>query len=430
MLTPTRKNLPQSRLELAFSVTPQEAQPWIEQAVADITTSRPLPGFRPGKASFADVKRAYGEMAILEAALERIVRAVYVKALVAEKIEPVGSPEIAVQKLAPGENIEFTATVSVMPTTTALVDYTKPSVTPKSRTIAEKDVDTALEELRKMRRDEVATDNGAAKDGMALVDMGMTKDKVAVEGGDAKDYRVYLGEEHYLPGFTEKLAGIKKGETRTFALPFPADHYNKALAGQEVEFTVTAKDVYDLVLPALDDAFGKSLGADSLAELRAKLKDNLQAEADQKTDEAAEIELLEKLVDGSKFTDVPENLLNEEVLRMLRELQHGVESQGGRFEDYLSNLKKTRDDLKLEFIPQAMRRIQTAVLIKEVAKKEAVEVEEAEVDQDVDRILAQVPKGDQETRARIISPEYRDYIAAQIRNRKVIALLKEKGYKK
>ena len=93
------------------------------------------------------MKRAYGEMAILEAALERIVRAVYVKALVAEKIEPVGSPEIAVQSVCPGENIEFTATVSVMPTTTALVDYTKPSVTPKSRTIAEKDVDTALEEL-------------------------------------------------------------------------------------------------------------------------------------------------------------------------------------------------------------------------------------------------------------------------------------------
>ena len=223
-----------------------------------------------------------------------------------------------------------------------------------------------------MRRDEVATDNGAAKDGMALVDMGMARTRWRWKGR-CQDYRVYLGEEHYLPGFTEKLAGIRRARP-DLRPPVPGRPLQrKALAGQGSRIHGDREGCLRPGPAGTRRRVRKSLGADSLAELRAKLKDNLQAEADQKTDEAAEIELLEKLVDGSKFTDVPENLLNEEVLRSPRAPAHGVESQGGRFEDYLSNLKKTRDDLKLEFIPRPCAASRPPSLIKEVAKKEAVE---------------------------------------------------------
>jgi trigger factor len=430
MQKPTIKQLPKSLVELKFSVPVEDAKPYLDQAVAEISTARPLPGFRPGKASYEDVKRAYGEMLIWETALEKLVRAVYVKAILNENIETVGSPEISVEKLVPGQPVEFTVTAPTMPSVTELADYSKPQVDRKGRTIKEDEVEKAIEDLRKMRRSEVVTDKAAGKDDMVLVDMEIKKDHVPVEGGTSRDHRVYLNEAHYIPGFAEKLVGAKKGENKTFTLEFPKDHYNKQLAGQPMEFAVQVKDVYELQLPELNDEFAQALGVESADKLRELLTTNIQQEADHKADEAAEIELLEKLVKASRFSEVPDILLNEEVRRMMHELEHGIEEQGGKFEDYLQSIKKTKDDLRLDFVKQALQRINTAVLIKEIGKKENITVDDHEVDEEIDRILNSLRPDDKQTRERVSSPDYRDYVATQLKNRKVLEMVKEKGIKK
>ena len=430
MLTPIVTQLPKSQVELKFSITPEEAKPYLDQAVIDISTNRPLPGFRPGKAGYEDVKRAIGEMAIWETALERLVRAVFVKAILQQGIETVGSPEIAVQKLAPGSDIEFTATVNTMPNAVNLADYSKPLVEYKARKISEEDLEKALEELRKMRRVEVATDEPATMNDMIQANLNIRKGNVPVEGGQTNNYRVYLNEPNYIPGFAEKVIGMKKGESRTFDLSFPEDHYNKVLAGQTVSFDVDATEVYKLQIPEANDEFAKTAGIETIEKLRELLKSNLQQEADQKAEEAAEIELLEKLVKGSKFSEVPDLLVNEEVRRMMQELEHAIEEQGGNMKDYLSSIKKTESELKLDFVTRALERINTAVLIKEVGKKENISVSDDEVDAEIDRILATVKPTDSETRERVTGPEYRDYVAVQMRNRKVVELLKQQGIKR
>lgn len=430
MLTPIVTQLPKSQVELKFSITPEEAKPYLDQAVIDISTNRPLPGFRPGKAGYDDVKRAIGEMAIWETALERLVRAVFVKAILQQGIETVGSPEIAVQKLAPGSDIEFTATVNTMPNAVNLADYSKPLVEYKARKISDEDLEKALEELRKMRRVEVATDEAATMDDMIQANLNIRKGNVPVEGGQTNNYRVYLNEPNYIPGFAEKVIGMKKGESRTFDLSFPEDHYNKVLAGQTVSFDVDASEVYKLQIPEANDEFAKTAGIETIEKLRELLKSNLQQEADQKAEESAEIELLEKLVKGSKFSEVPDLLVNEEVRRMMQELEHAIEEQGGNMKDYLSSIKKTESELKLDFVTRALERINTAVLIKEVGKKENISVSDDEVDTEIDRILATVKPTDTETRERVISPEYRDYVAVQMRSRKVVELLKQQGIKR
>ncbi len=428
-MDPVITHLPGSLVQLKFAVTPEDAKPYLDKAVEDISTNKPIRGFRPGKAGYDDVKTAYGEMLIWETALERIVRASYVKAVLDNDIDTVGSPEVSVQKLVPNQNLEFTLTASVMPAVINLLEYEKPLVTKKARAVTEDQVVKALEDLRRMRRTEAAADRAATNEDAVVIDLDIKKDNVPVEGGATQNYKIYLNESHVIPGFAEKLVGVKKGDVKTFELAFPKDHYNKMLAGNLVEFTATIKDVFELKLPELNDEFAKGLGLETLAALRDLLKKNLQGEQDRKSDEAAEIELLEKLVKGSKFTEVPELLVNEEVRRMMMELEHNAEQQGMQMKDYLASIKKTADDLKLDFVPRAMERIQTAVLIKEIGKRENVDVADAEIEAEQDRILDSLPPGDKETRERVASPDYREYVAAQMKNRKVLGILKAKGIK-
>ncbi len=418
--------LPRSRVELKFVITPEETKPYIDQAVEDIA-QKPIKGFRPGKATYNDITRTYGEMRIWETALERIVRAVYVKAVLDNNFETVGPPEIAVEKLVPNQELVFTLTASLMPTVTNLLDYTQPLVKKKIRMVTDEDVDRALHDMRKLRHTETAVNRRAIDRDAVVIDLEMKKGNVPIEGGNARGYKLYLAESHVIPGFADQLIGLARGDGKTFELEFPTDHYNKGLAGAKIEFTVTVQEVYEMNLPELDDAFAKMLGQDSLMALRDRLRKNLQEEQDKKSDDAAEIELLEKLVNGSRLSEIPEILIQEEVHRMIHELEANAEERGMKMADYLSSIKKTTDQLKLDFVPRAIERIQTTILIKEIGKHEQVDVTDKEVEAEQDRILDSLPKGDKETRGRVASPEYRDSIAALMKNRKILKLLKEKG---
>ncbi len=421
------KYLPNSAVEMKFIVTPEEAKPYIDQAVTEISTQKPLKGFRPGKAGYADVAREYGEMLIWETALERIVRAKYVKTVLDNNLDTIGSPKISVEKITPNQPIEFTVVAAIMPKVTEVMDYSKPLVEVKKREVTDEERDKVIEDLRKMRRQEVVTDQPATLDDLTLIDLEITKDGVVVEGGTSKDYKVYMNEPHYIPGFAEQLVGAKKGDKREFELTFPSDHYNKQLAGQNVKFSADVKDVYKLELPALDEEFAKTMGLENIEKLNETIKKNMQEEADQKAEEAAEIELLEKLTKGSKFTEIPDILVNEEVHRMIHEMEAAVEEQGMKMEDYLASIKKTMDQLKLDFVPQALLRIQTAVLLKEIAKRENCESVDTEVDAEIDRILQHIKPGDTETREKLLSPEYRDYLNARMKNQKTLKALKAKA---
>lgn len=430
MPTIKRTDLPKSEVKLEFEVGYEEVTPYLDEAAREMSTARPLPGFRPGKAGLEDVKRAYGEMSVLQTALERIVRAFYAKAILNEQLDVVGSPNISVDQLTPGQPVKFTVTAPLEPKVVSLPDLKKCSVEQKAKEISEKEVDDAVQEMRKMRRNEVRVDRPATMEDLVVVDVAMSKDGVAIDGGSGRDYRIYMAEAHYIPGFTEKLSGIKEGEERTFSLPFPNEHYQKHLAGKDVDFTAKATAVFEMQLPTVDDAFAQGVGLKTAQELRDKLKENLGLEEKRRREEAGEIELLEKLVDASKFTEVPDVLVTDETRRMLEELQHGVEEQGMKWEDYLTSIKKTKDQLRLDMAAQAIRRVKTAVLVKAFAKEQKVAVTEDELDKETDDILSRIPESDQETRIRVSSPEYRQYIAIQLRNRKTLEWLKNECVKK
>jgi len=418
------ENLPKNTIKLTITVSAEELKPFLEEAAERLSEATTIPGFRPGKAGYDVVKNRVGEMKIYEEALESIVRKTFVEALFANKIDSVGSPNINVTKLAPGNDLEYTAEVARMPAVTKLADWRKLTVEKKSAEVTDKDIDFTLRDLQRMQTKEVratGTDAAGEKD-KVVVSMNMKKDGVPVEGGQSPNHAIYLGETYYIPGLKEQVIGMKEGEAKTFTLTFPKDHTQKLLAGAPVEFDLTLKELYHLQSPELDDAFAAALGQKDLATMRELIRGNITQEKEGEEQFRQEKEMLELVATESRFEDIPELLLNEEVNKMIGELERAVVQQGGVFEDYMKSIKKTLADLKLEFAPQAMMRVKVAVILREIAKLENITVEQKAVDAELDKLATEYE--DAETRKRIYAPEYRDYVELRQKNRKTLDLLR------
>lgn len=421
----TTTRLPGSEVKIEITIEPSEYVAYFEEGAKALSQQRNVPGFRPGHLPLSEAKRLFGDMAILEASLERIIRAFYVKALLSEGIAAVGSPAINIDKLVPEEPIQFHAIVPVEPAVKKIADLKECGVTQKTTSTSEEQVTEAIEQIRKMRHTEVLVDRPAEKADVLTVDIEMKKDGVIIEGGTGNDYKIYLSEPHYLPSFTEQLLGLKAGDEKSMEITFPEDHYQKHVAGKPVNVSVKTKSVHEMALPVIDDEFAKTLGLQTADELRAKLRENLTLEAEQKSTEASEIEMLEKILTTSDIEEPPEILINEEVKRMLAEMQHSVEEQGGSWDNYLASIKKTVNDLRLEFVGQAIRRIKMAVLIKYFAKQETIEAPTEDVDAEIDRILETLRPDDKAAREQVSSAEYREYVHTMMKNRKTIEWLKQ-----
>ena len=413
-------------VKIHVTVPAEKVAAGMKHAAEHISETANIPGFRPGHAPYEMVKAKVGDMALLEHAAEELIREALGEALMNEDLDTVGSPFFTVEKMAPDNDLVFVAEFALMPAVENLADYTKLTVAPESVEPSEEAMNEAKRDLQRMRQNEVRRESGAAlaQGDKAVIDMAMKKDGVAIEGGEAKNHGVYTTEGHYIPGFVDALMGAKEGEERSFSLKFPEDHYQKHLAGQNVEFTVKLNEIFKVEAPAFDDAFAKTLGIETADALHAKIKENLAEEKRQEEERRQEKAVLELIAEKSTFGEINDLLINQEIEKMMQELRVWVTDNGLEFDEYLKSINKSVADMKLDFSPQALTRIKVALVINAIAKKEKVEVDSAEVDAELDRIAEMVSK-DPAMKERVYSPEYRDRVEQQLKNRKVIDLLKK-----
>lgn len=420
----TRKNLPQSEVELTITISPTEYQKHLVKAAEKISTRANIKGFRPGKAPYELVKREVGEMNILQEALESIIQESFYQAVTEEKLDTIGMPEINVQKLAPGNDIVYTAKVALLPTV-EVADLGKIKVTKKVKPVTDEQVTEVVDNLRKLQAKEVAKEGAAGAEDLVLIDMNMFLDNVPVDGGQAKDYRVYLSEDHYIPGFNKELIGSKKDETKKFPITFPKTHYQKHLAGKQVDVEVTVKDVLERQLPELNEEFAKALGQESVEKLKDLLRTNIGKEAEQKAEEQAEIEIFDTLIEKSKFGDIPEVLIDAERKKMFYELTRDLDRHGISIEQYLNDIKKSEEELFNDFKTQAEKRAKAALLSRQIALNNNITVEESEIDGEI-AMMEGVYRDNPEYLEQIKKPEVRGTVRNIIQNKKVIVWLKEK----
>jgi trigger factor len=419
------ENLPKNSAKLTVTVSLEELKPFLEDAARHVSEHLQIPGFRPGKADYETVKRHAGEMKIYEEAIEPVVRKTFLEAVLSQHLETVGSPAVDIVKLAPGNDLIYTATVALMPVVEQLADFRILEVKAKPVIASDEDVGRVLKDLQRWQTKEVraTTGEGATKEDKVTIDMNLKRAGVPIEGGQTLGHAVYLNESYYVPGFIDEVLGMKEGEQKTFTLTFPKEHVQKSIAGQPVEFDVRVKELYHLDHPAIDDAFATSLSQKDLADLKARLQENLTTEREEQETYRLEREILELVAGKSRVGDIPDLLVNEEINKMLEELKRGVAEQGLDFDTYLKNLKKTLADLKLDMSDQAVMRIKVALVIREIAKRENITIEKKELDGELDRQATEIQ--DKKTKKLLHTPAYRDYTENILRNRKVTDLLRQ-----
>ncbi len=419
--------LPTSEVQLDIEVTVEEMKPFLEKAAEELSLEHKIEGFRPGKASLGIVLQKMGAQAVWQEAAELSIRAAYVQAVSEHKLAVIGSPKISITKLAPDNPFTFTATAAVLPEVT-LGQYDSFSAKRAVVEIADDKIEQALKDLQTMFAKEVPVERAAQMGDKVEVDFDIYLDHVLLENGSSKQHPVVLGEGNFLPDFESNIVGLKKDEQKEFTLTFPKDYHQAQVAGKEALFKVTVKSVNEIQKPALDTELAKRAGNfSSLEELRAKVKENLLMEAEQAEDRRLETAVVDELLERTKFGTLPELLITSELDKMIHELQDEIAAQSGiPFEQYLQSLKKTVEELRTEFRPQAERRVKASLAIRTIADQEHIEVDAADIEKEVTSTLAMYSH-DTSVKQRIDSRDYRDYLRHVFTNRQVIAMLKDRA---
>ncbi|NCN99831.1 trigger factor [Candidatus Falkowbacteria bacterium] len=423
-----KKDLPKSQIELSVELTAEELAPYITKGAEEVAKTVKIEGFRPGKAPFDVLKQKVGEMSILEAAANIAIRKTIDEVIEKNTMgrQAIGQPQVNITKLAPNNPLEYKVIVSLVPEI-ALGKYKDLKLKTEEAQIDDKELDKAVDELREMRATEAVVDRAIEKGDKVTVDVHLFLDKVQVEDGHHHDLAVLTGKDYFVPGFDDKLMGAKKGETREFSLPYPDDHHQKNLAGKMVDFKVEVKEVYSRTIPKLDDTLAAFFQMKDLADLKKNLQESMLNEKSRSLNLKNESEMIGKIVEDTKFGDLPENLITSETKNVLAELEQNVTRQGGKFEDYLQHLKKTKDQLMLELTPNAIKRVKSALVIREIAVLEKINPSDDEVKQKVEELKKQYV-GREEILKMFDEPGYFSYLANILTNEQVIAKLKEWNY--
>ncbi|MCX6739813.1 MAG: trigger factor [Candidatus Parcubacteria bacterium] len=420
--TYTTKKLPKSQLEINVTVLHDELAPFLKKAAEEISQQTKIEGFRPGKVPYEVLKQRIGEVKIYEEAAMMAVEKSYIEIGTKEKFEPLGSPKIDLEKLAPGNDLIYKATVDLIPEV-RVGDFKAIKIKEKLINITKEQIDKVVDEVREMRATEVLDKKAVEMGDKVELDFEVLRDKVPIDGGSQKKYPLVIGTGQFIPGFEENLVGLKTEEEKEFELTFPEKYHNKNLAGKPATFKVKILAVYKRTLPEANDDFAKSLGQDTMDKLKASIEHNLEHEEHHKEEERIEIEMLEKIIDKSTFEEIPDVLVTAETNKMIQEMEANILREGMKFEDYLKHLGKTRDQLKLDFVPQAIKRVKSALLIRSIFLSEKMEIPEHEVDVELES-LTHAYQTYPEMIKNIQTPQYREYVRNMVGNHKVMNLLK------
>ena len=423
-----KKELEKSQIELTVELSVEEFAPYIEKGAQKLSEKVKIEGFRPGKAPLEILKQKVGEMTILEEAAHVAIHKTIDDILEKNTMErmAVGQPKVEITKLAPGNPFEYKIITSIMPTVT-LGKYKDLKIKPTEAKVEEVDVVKTLNELQEMRVKEVLSEEGAANTDKVLVDIEMFMDKVPVEGGQTKDLAVIIGKNYFVGGFDSELLGAKTGEERTFSLPFPGDHHQKNLAGKMVEFKVKVGSIYKRELPEITDEFAVGFRFKDLADLKKTLTENILADRTNQAETKSELEMLDQIVSDTKFGDLPEAMVESETHFMVHEIEDDLTRQGGNMADYLQHLGKTHNELVLDLLPNAVKRVKTALVMKEVGIVEKIEASDAEIDHKIEE-LKEAHKDNKDLEKMVNDKGYRRYVGNILQNGKVITKLKEWNY--
>jgi len=416
---------PKSEVELAVSFTAQELEAKKEPAAKKISEHIEVKGFRKGMVPMEMVIKEVGEMKVLEHAAEILVQESYSKILTDEKIEPISQPKIEFEKLAPGNDFIYKATIITIPSV-EIGDISKIKAKAPKVEIAEAEVEKVISELKELAAMEILEEREAKMGDKVELNFDVLRDGVPIDGGQGRKYPLVLGKGQMIPGFEEAVVGMKRDDEKEIELTFPEKYHNKNLAGKPATFKLKVNGVFKREMPASDDNFAVMQGQKSFADLQRVIRENLELEEKAKQDQRLELEIIEQLIKSSRFSDLPDAMVSQELTRMVEELKEQVAQQGLSFADYLTHLKKTEEQLKVDFAKRAQDRVKAALLTRAIFLQNDMKVDHDAVHEEIKR-YKMMYANNPELAKQFDTHEFHERMENIMGNSMVMKFLKEKA---
>ena len=380
------EKLEKNMAKLTIEVSAEDLDKAMEKAYQKQKSRISLPGFRKGKAPRKMIESMYGKGVFMEDAVNSLVPQEYTKALGECDLEIVSQPEINVTQMEPGKALIFTADVAVKPEVT-LGDYKGVEVPKSEIAVTDEEVDAEVKKEQDKNARTVAVEDRAAANGdITTIDFEGFVDGVAFDGGKGTDYALTLGSGTFIPGFEDQLVGANAGDHVEVKVTFPEEYQAKELAGKEAVFQCDVKKIETKEVPELDDEFAKDVSEfDTLAEYKEDVKKKLTEKKEKEARTAKENAAVDKAIENAQM-DIPELMTKTECRQMMDDFSRRMQQQGLSMEQYFQFTGQSMDKMMEDMKPQALKRIQTRLVLEKIAETENTQPSEEEITEEIQKM--------------------------------------------
>jgi trigger factor len=424
----TIERLPESRVQLEITAEEAETAAAMDRAARKVGNQVTLPGFRKGKAPRAMIERVYGPDVFTEEANRFLLSDLYRQAIEQEDLTPLGDPEVEISSTDP---LTYTVIVAVYPTLDP-GEYTSVRIDPIDASVDNAAVEEMIETLRKAHSPWVDPESEGLEVGAGLELTPKTRtpkegDQITIDysvqeedGEDAEepvtDAVFVLGESGLLGAVEDAIRGLRVGESTGFSVSFAEDDesVDQSVRGKTLAYNVTLKGLKERDLLPLDDEFAKTVGeAETLDELRASLQEELHQRRTAEARGQALNQIISKIAEGAGL-DLPAPMVDDAVESDVRRMRMNLAQQGVSLEAYLRSMEATEAELREELRPAALERLRNSLLMRAIAEKEAIAVDDAEVDAAIARMAAAAQSSAQPEQAAQFAAS--DYVRNMLQN--------------
>lgn len=377
------EKLEKNMAKLTIEVSAEELEKALETAYQKNKNKMSIPGFRKGKVPRNMIEKMYGPAVFYEDAANELIPDAYEKAVEECEEEIVSSPTIDVVQIEKGKPFIFTAEVALKPEV-ILGKYKGVKVEKTEVEVTEEEIDAQIEKERENSARTITVTDRPVKDGdITTLDFEGFVDGVPFEGGKGGDYPLTIGSGSFIPGFEEQLIGAEIGKETEVNVTFPEDYHSADLAGKAAVFKCTVKEIKEKELPELDDEFASEVSTfDTLAEYREDVKKTLTQQKADAAKSAKEEAVIEAVVEDAKM-EIPDAMLETEQRQMVDEFAQRMQMQGLTMEQYMQFTGTNPQMLLEQAKPQALKRIQSRLVLEAVAKEENLAADDAEFEAEI-----------------------------------------------